>query len=267
MTYDASEISVASGQPVELYQWNVRNSSIYWRYTSAAYVISYGGNDFSPQPGISRSSLEETDDTLKSECRITIPNSNSMAEGYILSAPEGVVDFTLFRAHGTDFTQYWKGVVALVNPIENETDALFIMGPPTDALGASFLLRRYQRKCDVPLYSNACGINKALWAVPGNLLTVDGSTVTASIVSTYEDDYFQGGWFHANGMKRKIKSHTNTELVLVRAIAGLTPSHPFTAYPGCNHLRNTCKVKFNNLDEYRGCDWIPNAEPFNQGVL
>ncbi len=267
MTYQSDEISVHDGQPVELYRLVLRDTSTSWFFTSAAYNIDYDSNEYVATPGLSREQLDETDDILKSDLKIKLPSDHEFSNLFILYIPDGTIDVTIFRGHGTNFIQYWDGVLKSVSPIESDNMASIICGPHTDALHAPFMLRAYNRLCDVPLYGNACGIVGELFRVSCLLNTVSDTVLTSTGFSEFDDDHFKGGYVFANGFKRKIKSHTTNTIVLISAVPGLIAGVVISAYPGCDKTRATCIAKFNNLPEYRGCDWIPNDEPFTQGIL
>jgi len=267
MVFATDEVSVDDGQPVELYRFRMRDTTTYWRYTSAAYDIDYDGNTYVATPGLSRSGVEETDDFLKTDLKLQMPSSHEFPTLFIYYIPDGTIDFTLFRGHGSSFIQYWDGVIKVVNPIEPDGYAGIICGPHTDSTQSPFLIRTYQRVCDVPLYSTPCGINKSSYAVSGLITAVSGLTVTSSVFGLKADDYFTGGYFDANGYKRKIKSHTGSVITLISQSPGIAVGNSGVAYPGCDHLRATCISKYNNILNYRGCDWIPDDEPFTQGPL
>jgi len=269
MSYDSDEISVASGQPVELFQWRLKDTSTYWRYTTAGYDIVYGGETFFTEPGLSRDRFEEINDPMKQELICYFPTNHSFVNLFAFQKPTGLVEFTLYRGHDTNFVQYWTGILKTVSTIHNRTSARILMGPFTDVLGDRFLTRRYHRSCDVPLYSNECAANKELYKVTGTITAISGYTVDAVAFGSVSDDYLKGGIFVANQYKRKIKAHDsyNQRITLIYPIPGLYVGQIFIAYAGCNHTKFTCIDRFNNLLNFRGCDYIPNDEPFTQGIL
>ena len=82
-------------------------------------------------------------------------------------------------------------------------------------------------------------------------------------------DYLKGGIFISNQYTRKIKIHDvyNQQITLIYPIPGLQVGQTFVAHAGCDHSKITCKTRFDNFPNFRGCDYIPNDEPFTQGVL
>ena len=267
MTFQSDELSVASGQPVELFRFRLRDTTTYWRYTSAGYDIVYDGETYTATPGISRSKFEENDDVLKTELRVTLPSNHTFSNLFMFYIPDGIIDITVFRGHGTNFVQYWDGIVRTVYAIESSEVASVICGPHTDAVQAPFIIRTYERLCDVPLYGTACGLDPETFKVTVTPSYVSGLTIVSNDLAAYGSDYFTGGYIIADGFKRKIKSHTTSTLVLVSVAPGLEALTSISVYPGCDHLRATCISKFDNLFEYRGCDWIPDDEPFSSEVL
>jgi len=266
MTYASDELSVHDGQPVELYRFRLRDTGTYWYFTTAAYNITYGGDIYVATPGLSRETIDESDDFLKTDLKIKFPSNHAFSTLFMLYTPDGIIDATVFRGHGSNFVQYWDGIIKTTYPIESSENASIICGPHTDAAQAPFLIRTYERLCDVPLYGAACGLDPEVYRVPCGIASVSGITITSSVLASYDDGWFNGGYVIANNLKRKIKTHVTTTLTLVSVLPGLTAGMPANIYPGCDHLRATCIAKFDNLQEYRGCDWIPNEEPFTQGV-
>jgi len=267
MTFASDELSVKSGQPVELYKFVLRGTSTEWYFTSAAYNITYSSDVYVATPGLSRNQFEETDDFLKTTLEVLMPAKHDFTNLFLFFVPNGIIDFTLFRGHGANFVQYWKGVVKSVNPLQPNGMAKVTMGPPTDALGSPFLVRTYQRVCDVPLYSTPCGLTAANFSLTVVLTAVSGTSLTSVAFNSQADGYWTGGYVTVNQMKRKVKSHVDTVITLTSQLPGVGSGSSVTVFAGCDHLKATCISKFNNLPNYRGADWIPDNEPFTQGIF
>jgi len=267
MTYDSDEKSIKSGQPVELYKFVLRGTTTEWLFTSAGYDITYSGDKYISTPGLSRDSFEEIEDTLKTELKITMPSNHDFMRLFLFNTPNGIIDLTVYRGHGANFVQYWKGVVRLTNPLTAKGMGLIVLGPPTDALGASFLIRTFQRVCDVPLYSTPCGLTALNYSLSVLLTAVSGVTLTSASLNSQDNGWWVGGYVTFGQIKRKIKSHVDDVITITAQMPGLAAGSSVTVYAGCDHLRATCISKFDNLPNYRGCDWIPDNEPFTQGIF
>jgi hypothetical protein len=77
----------------------------------------------------------------------------------------------------------------------------------------------------------------------------------------------------ASGDLRYIIDHSGTQLTLIVPLSDLTEDVNDSSgdalvalYPGCDHTRETCKDKFDNLANYGGFPWIPSKNPFANSV-
>ncbi len=268
MSFRTDERSPALGEPIELYRIKKRNdSTACWFWTTAAYDINYSSDEYKATPGLSRGIFEETDDTLKSALILTMPAKHEFPLRWLLHAPDDTLDLIVFRGHNTNFVQFWTGVLKKVSPLNENGKAVLNFGPRTDTLQSPFILRTYQRSCDVPLYSAPCGLSKLDFEDTGYITAISGETVTVEDASTQINDYYNGGWIEANNFKRRIKDHALKVLTLVAPIPGVKVGMPVRLYAGCDKTRSICISKFSNGPNFRGMDWIPDNEPFTQGVL
>ena len=72
----------------------------------------------------------------------------------------------------------------------------------------------------------------------------------------------------ADGSLGYITGHTGTQITIQRMPYSLITQFEdegagtaISLYPGCDHTRETCKAKFDNLLNYGGFDWIPAKNP------
>jgi len=270
MTYASDETGAITGQPVELYKFAVRDSTTeLWYYTSSASDYVYSGDTYVATPGLRRDKVSETSDALKDELKIYMSTFHSFPQKWMYDLPSGIVDVTIYRGHGSNFVQYWRGVIKTVSPLEADYEAVILCGPVIDAVQASFRSRIYQRRCDVPLYSEDCTVDKDTYMISGILTTVSGRTVTSSLFQNQVDDYYTGGYLVSGGLKRRIKDHTQSTgtVVLLTVLPGLAAGSSFVAYPGCDHQFATCRDKYSNSINFYGCPYIPDQEPVNEDIL
>lgn len=266
MTYNASEISDASGQPVELYEFTVRELLDVWRYTSAAYDIDYLGNTFEARSGLYRDDIEDDEDAFSSELKVHIPSDDDLARQYLLAAPDFDIDFILYRAHGTDFERYWSGTIHSCYPIDGD-EAVIALKDQMGDLERPTQSYKFCRQCPVGLYTDLCGVNKDVYATAGVVQTVSGTSVTATALGYLADGWFNGGWIVANGRRRKIYTHVANDIVLSHQLPGLVAGMPFVAYPGCDHSYAVCVAKYAHGLEYKGFPYIVDNNPWLQRVF
>jgi uncharacterized phage protein (TIGR02218 family) len=119
-----------------------------------------------------------------------------------------------------------------------------------------------QSFCNNSLYGDVCGLNKAAYYRTANNITVDpnnNSLISATIISTYPNDYFTAGYAEFNNEQRYISKHTGNTIVLHFPFLGLVNGDTILIYPGCSKNPETCKTKFNNLNNFVGMPYISKS--------
>lgn len=64
-----------------------------------------------------------------------------------------------------------------------------------------------------------------------------------------------------------VTNSAGLQCVLSTSINDLTTGATLRFYAGCNHSVVTCKDKFNNVNNYGGCPFVPTRNPFSTGVI
>jgi hypothetical protein len=268
MTYDADEISVQSGEPIELHRFQLRGGETEWRYTTAEYAITYNGDEYKPEPGLRRDDDEHRGVFGADELVLNCLPDNKFVMNYLYVPPEGVIDYTLFRGHDTNFIQKWYGPVIGVQPILDGTKAKIVIGTLANELDKQMNYLKFQRQCVARLYSDFCGRSKTPFVQTGVIGSVSGNTIVSNSLSMITgDDWWTGGEFTANGYTRKVLSHVTDTITIIYPIPGLAANMSFSIVPGCNHISEHCRGRFNHYKFYKGQPFIPDDEPFTQNVL
>lgn len=263
MTYQDSEASIASGKPIELYDFAFGVN--HWRYTSSADTVTYLNHDYEPVP-IQRSDLEQSDNAFKNELTVTVARDNPFANQFIAAPLDGICTVTIYRGHGTDFVTFWTGVITSINFV-NADEIRISAAPRTTSMLRTGLRRKYQKLCNWPLYGAGCRVNDESFKVTGTIATISGLTITAAIFATKSDGWFIAGKLVVGNAKRLITSHVGSTITISHAIVGAVAGNSFTAYAGCDHTMDTCRTKFSNLDNYGGQPWIPTKNPFTGDAI
>jgi uncharacterized phage protein (TIGR02218 family) len=257
MTYQDSEAGIASGKPIELYDFAFGVD--HWRYTSASETVTYMNHDYEPVL-IQRSDLEQSDNAFKNELSITVGRDNEFAQQFIAAPLDGIVTLTVYRGHGSDYVTFWMGVMSSIS--FNSDEVKITASPKTTSMLRTGLRRKYQKLCNYPLYGSGCRVNNELFKVTSTIATISGLTITSAIFATKADGWFTAGMIKIGDKKRLITSHTGSTITISHSLIGVVAGNSFTAYAGCDHLMATCRTKFSNLDNYGGQPWIPTKNPF-----
>jgi uncharacterized phage protein (TIGR02218 family) len=244
---------------IELYKF-VRGTST-WTKTSSASSVSYGGYTYSPAV-IGRGDIESKGEISKSKLEISLDMFDDLAQemlGALLFEP---LTLTVYTQDEIETAVSWKGRLAEVKP------SLTKMSLSFESIFSSMkrpgLRAIYQKPCRHAIYSPGCGVDKSSFATVGEMTAVSGTYIAISEAALQADGYYTGGIIEASdGQMGFIIAHIGSYLNLLRSVSSLTSGENATIYPGCNKLRGTCLIKFDNLDNFGGFPWIPDDNPMD----
>jgi hypothetical protein len=263
MTYDSYEQSVASGEPIELYDiWD--NGGTHYRYTTASEAVEYNGYMYESDV-IDRSEMELGGNEEVTALKVFFSRSNALTNQFISGPPEGEVQLLLYRQHAGFTATFWQGFLIVVTFDENSVPTGRFEPRSSDIAGFG-VRRRCQRLCDHALYKSGCGVNETLYKVDGTLATVNGLDLVSSAFSAKSDGWFVGGEIVIGYSRRTIKAHTTNTITITRSMDSAIVGATFRAYAGCDHTPTTCKDKFNNKLNYGGCEFLAVKNPFEESI-
>jgi len=151
MTYDARELSMQSGEPIEMYHFIV--GSTHHRFTSAKSAITYDGNTYQPAL-IKRGSIDFTTEKGRNNLKIQTVRDFAIAELFKVSPPSDVILLVVHRVHygDSDGAVIWSGRV--LNCEWSGSTASINCEPVSSSLQRVGLRRMYQRQCPHVLYGD-----------------------------------------------------------------------------------------------------------------
>jgi uncharacterized phage protein (TIGR02218 family) len=265
--------------PVELYRFTI-DASV-WTWTSGDQSIDYNGETYTPEP-IGRSAMEQGQEINRANIKVTVPRTNAIAVLYLTTIPDWPASLTIYRQIGATILAYWKGRIAGASATGSEVtlecESAF------SSLRRTGLRARYQTKCRHALYHRGCGLNIDDWKTSGTIDTHDGTELIIPEAAALANGYFTNGIVRdPNGLMRWISRHNGSTLMLTRpfqnmdadiAAAGYGLSYGkfyggygVTLHPGCDRTKETCKDRFNNIENHGGFPWIPGRNPFDGSSL
>lgn len=267
MTFDATELSVEDGSPVELYEFDYQNT--YFRYTSAALPVVRSGFTYEPRP-IRRSAIQNTARVEKGTLTVRAFRDLGAARLFEVQPPSSMVGLRIYRRHTEDadaeFAAIWSGRVLVASWSGNEVE--LECEPLTISLRRPGLRRYYQRSCPHILYGVGCNLVAADFSTVVNTFTVvDELTIDVNDLVLDPDNYYAGGYIEYENAStgktefRTVRTSSAGRLNLALPALGLLGATEMTVYRGCAHNVDACKT-FNNLDNYGGQPYIPLRNPF-----
>lgn len=262
-------------KPVELYRLFLGTQV--WAFTSSDHRVVYNGEVYLPE-AIGRGKMELKNELSKASLDVSLDLTHDLSHLLMRTFPLQTLGITLFIQTGSGTNTAWKGRLASKKP--SSTALKLTFESIFTSLRRPGLRARYQKACRHALYARGCNLDPEAFALPGLLQNVDGVLVTVPEAAAQIDGYYVGGMLRApDGTLGYIVGHTGSLITLQQIHYSLIDAFANTGwgmnygndwgglevklYPGCDHLRLTCKDKFNNLDNYGGFDWLPTRNPMD----
>ncbi|MDI3379299.1 DUF2163 domain-containing protein [Acinetobacter sp. V89_7] len=153
----------------------------------------------------------------------------------------------------------------IVEPDFTRNQLQFSVKSDLDVLSVQMPRDLYQPSCKNTLFDMRCGLISEEHAV---LASVDQDSSLSRIVCNIAkpQGYFTQGVveFTAGlnvGIKRTIRLHENGSLLLTLPLTQMPEvGESIKVYPGCDKTMDTCSIRFNNLERFRGEPFVPVPE-------
>lgn len=153
----------------------------------------------------------------------------------------------------------------IVEPDFTRTALQFSVKPDLDVLSVQMPRDLYQPSCKNTLFDIRCSLNREEHAV---FATVEDDSTLSRIVCTIAkpQGYFTQGVVEFTAglnasLKRTIRLHENGSLLLTLPLTQMPEiGEAIKVYPGCDKTMDTCSIRFNNLERFRGEPFVPVPE-------
>lgn len=283
MAYLDDESSVSDGAPVELYDFTGPTAS--YRYTSGATAVTYGGNSYTPAPGLVRSAIEHPTTGTTSTLSVTMRASESVVQMLaFLPQSHRPTRLRVYRqqANSGETRTVWDGEVTLVSP----RGALATIQAATKL--SAWLRRKIgidaSWRCRYRLYDDRCKVVAGDWDLTTTVSSVasDGVTIVVASVGGQPDDWFAKGaelLRVSDGERRIVYRQVGTTLTINEPFPTLTAGDSVTLFAGCDHthrfytdfvgtplVSGDCQSKFSNAVNFGGEPSLPGSNPFTLNI-
>jgi len=123
-----------------------------------------------------------------------------------------------------------------------------------------------------PTYVTVTGYDEGIdYTLAGNEVTVlsdgnitEGETLEVKFgysFSSFGDGYFSLGWVEFQGQKRMIVSHVGLNITVQYPFNDMAEGAGVKLYAGCDQRIETCRDKFDNVNNFFGTPYIPQENP------
>lgn len=271
MAFADYEEGVEIGRPVELFEFR-RGATSVWRFTSAPVPVTWALNVYAAV-AIERGQITDTEDIHQGSLDIAMPYSSTFARGLIAGSPDDVTTLTVIRVHLDDpaleGSVLWKGRVVSAQAEDEvvtiECESIF------SSIRRSGLRAKFEITCRHALYTTGpgmCNASLSAHAALGFVAAINRLALTIPDAASFADGWFTGGFITApNGEMRHITYHVGQDIRISREFSVNVAAQTLPMYAGCDHSKNTCQVKFNNLPNFGGFPYIPSKNPFEGSVV
>ena len=267
MTITTEEVSIQQNDSVELYEITIGASVFY--LTSYYKDYDLGEQTFYAIAGLRRSGFQVSADNTPSECKVTIPSTYAALVDLIRD-PEALCGVSIvIKRHFIDpdlteiiFFGDASSGFSFSNGLCDMTfkDLLYV-------LDREICRVRMQSLCNNRLGDYTCGVDKesATFKLSSVAVIVDSTRkiLSSADFDAKDDGFFTNGIVVLNGIKRVITKHVGTDVYIVFPIAGLSAGAGTidSVYAGCDKTPETCRDRFNKLENFVGMPYIPTKDP------
>jgi len=254
-------------QPVELYHIYRDGGDEHWYYTSGDVALTFGGNVYTP------ATIKRNEITYNSDLSVTTVN----VQAAFITDP--VIDFIVQNP----VEMLWIQIMKLhrdQSPLEanvlftGQIKSVKIRGNvgQAECVGFEWYFKqqipkyRFQPACNNTLYDGYCTADKPTYThvVTASGVSDDGLEITSgdfATISGASDNYLALGYLSWDSNLRTIASHIDDTITLTYKIIGLTAGQTVTVYAGCDLKIETCRDRFNNVNNFFGHPYIPLDNP------
>lgn len=268
MSFNAQEISVESGQPIELFDFRLGTESYLW--TTNPTAVTYSLLTYLPLE-VRRDTLAFSSDSRAESLNITVPASTPLVRKFINSVPGQRATLTILRVHRNDganeLVQFFKGTALTVAFTLNGLEAEIAVVPITAELRNTIPRFVFSQVCNHVLFDQACTVASSLFRHQDEVTGVAGDTLTVQGLAAKGDGWAAGGYIAlSSGEFRQIIAHTGDSIRLLLPFPSSPQGQTVEVFAGCDHSIGTCSSKFNNVPNFGGFAWVPLKNPFSTGL-
>jgi len=267
MAYNDQEVSSYGGAPVELFLFRDSAGQVVESLTTGEDELLDGLVLY--RPGVvNRTSIRQTSEETTGSIEIRVPADSAFAQRFKSYLPAKPISVIVYRYHATDLSVERRPLfIGSVTSIDFDAEGIATVActPVTAATGKKVPWQVYKKGCNWALYGHGCGVLRAAFETPVLVYTATGDTLVSTTVDAFDDGWFRHGYVEvvSTGERRFILEHIGDTLTLEYPFFNLPAGEALIVVAGCDRSEETCRVKFNNLPNYLGFDYIPDTNPYD----
>lgn len=248
------------GEYAEIYSFD--DGETISRYTTYQIPIQYAGFQYKPAH-IKRGNINRNTTFESVTCQITAPLEEKLVK-YIANYPVVPTNVTVIRGLVSAFdSQNFVVFTGVIKKVQIEgiyaIAECVSMGSILDAIWPRDIHSSF---CQNTLFDDNCGLSSSDYMLN---FTVQSMTAKGGLISTdigNQGHNFTGGSVvYLKDFRWITLGENNTFHLHVPFDASVKPGVVLSAYYGCSKSAIDCKNKFNNMENFDGCPYIPSDNP------
>ena len=276
MTYNAFESSTETGDPVELYRFDVGGTLFLRTSADDDFVVNapdpfQGTYESTP---ISRNRVKQTASRTQTQnLEVTMPAADEIVTRYITVPPGQRTDLAIVRIHRSDPDEdtivYWEGTVRSLQFQEEAREVRLLIENAISGNNRTTPRFTFSATCNHTHYDSRCKVDKDSASFRKDLLVTaqNGNVYTLSGAGAFGADFFERGYLEFNGDFRSILSQSGDDLTVILPFSESPVGSTIPARAGCKlRLGTDCGPKFANAVNFGGFPYIPTKNPFETGL-
>ena len=275
MTIDEKEISEQDGDPERLFLFRMGGDRT-WAYLQGSRSHEYNSQIYQPA-NIDMADITQALSEASPTIDIEMDGSLPVLREFVAYQPIFPMRVRVYRHHVTDADGEYKveliGEVVSVQWDEDTGLANMSVRMVASNLDRKIPWPSYQGPCNYSLYGPGCRVNRDEYATETTALVMPNAEIVSADFATAASVNDDEQWFTAGyvvrvstGESRFVIGQDEDTLFLQAPFVGMVSGEAVIAYAGCDRLKTTCEVKFNNLDRHMGFKFIPSKNPFVDNV-
>ncbi len=272
MTYTAFETSLESGDPVELYKFEVGGVDFLRTSSQEDFVVNI------PDPlegtyvatALSRSAVNQAAGRSQNGALdVTILASDPIVTRYIVTPPGQRALLTIIRIHRSDPDEetiiYWQGEIRSIQFKEEGREAKLLVDQFTSAHRRQIPRFTFSATCNHTHYDARCKVDKDDPAFRKDLAVTSesGNVYTVSTAGSFGANFFVAGYMEFNGDFRSIAAQAGDLITVNLPFSESLVGQVAFLRAGCKlRIAEDCDAKFSNAINFGGFPYIPVKNPF-----
>jgi len=274
-TFETLEEGVETSRPIELYVVQIGSEDPV-RWTSGNKSITApvtAGNSYSPERGLSRTSIALGEEERSRTLTITVNPTNKILRRYVNVPPSREATVGIFRTQEDDpvleMKRIYSGVV--MSGSWERNGKVGLLSCQTIEAASSRTIPRYTHgsQCQHMVYGPECGVDPVPFTFSGTVSLVSGNDITIPNAGAFPHGFLNGYVSPTGSLDFRQVVAQSGDVLTLRFPFEINPEGAAVeAVAGCDRLvAGDCANTFDNIARASGKFFVPDRNVFARGLF